>query len=415
METLKYFMISTHFPPNHLGGDAVFVEYLSRELGKRGQEVHVLHDPDVFHILRHKRDHNGKPPDDTIVRHTIYSGTSTLGLVRRLCLGTPAKVLARLQSTFRDVGPDVVHWHNTKGFFGAPADLPAAVTLYTAHDYYSVCPRSNLLRPNGSICGEPKMCLLCNLRWKKPPQLWRFGGRRVLRFPKRLQVLSPSNYVASRLREERVANIHTLRNFVPDPGPWNAMEQQDNEAIIYLGMMERHKGPETLLNSFYRTRKDHGFVLNMVGDGPLKDRLARQIRTLKLNRRVRMHGFLSRSDLNTLRRTAIAQIVPSEWPENAPLTALEALSLGTPILSSDYGGLPEIAAPDSGCTVFKGEDQYSLDRSLVDLWNRRDDLSEARKLARKAFEEKYSPEVHLKSYLEIVKGDRRQDPSSRIT
>ena len=221
--------------------------------------------------------------------------------------------------------------------------------------------------------------------------------------------------MASRLREDGISNVRTLRNFVPDPSPGKAMEQQDDGAIIYLGMMERHKGPETLLNAFYRTRNDHGFVLNMVGDGPLKDYLVGRIKTLKLDRRVRMLGFLSRGDLNTLRRTAIAQIVPSEWPENAPLTVLEALSLGTPILGSDYGGLPEIATPDSGCTTFKGGDQHSLDRSLVDLWNRRDDLSEARKLARKAFEEKYSPEIHLKSYMEIIKGHQRPIPQNHIT
>ena len=268
METLKYFMISTHFPPNHLGGDAVFVEYLAKELGRRGHEVHVIHDPDVFRVIRQKRERAEVDIDDSIVRHRIGPGSGAIGLARKLSLGTPAKILAALNSTTRDVGPDVVHWHNTTGIIGTPIDLPAIVSLYTAHDYYSVCPRSNLLKPNGSICSRPRMCLICNARWRKPPQLWRIGRRRVLRFPEPLQVLSPSDYVASRLREDGIRRIRTLRNFVPDPGQHISVEEPDGNAILYLGMMEWHKGPDTLLNAFHNRRHEQRFVLNMVGDGP---------------------------------------------------------------------------------------------------------------------------------------------------
>lgn len=80
-----------------------------------------------------------------------------------------------------------------------------------------------------------------------------------------------------------------------------------------------------------------------------------------------------------------------------------------PRLNSDSGnerGLEVIATTDSRCAVFKGGNQRSLDESLVDLWNRRDSLFKAGRLARKSFEERHSPDIRLKFYLEIAR-DRR--------
>ena len=52
MDTLKFLLTSTFYPPYHLGGDAVHVSYLAEELVKRGHEVHVLHSLDAYIIKR---------------------------------------------------------------------------------------------------------------------------------------------------------------------------------------------------------------------------------------------------------------------------------------------------------------------------------------------------------------------------
>ena len=41
METLRFLMVSTFYPPYHLGGDAVHVQYLAEALAERGHEVPV--------------------------------------------------------------------------------------------------------------------------------------------------------------------------------------------------------------------------------------------------------------------------------------------------------------------------------------------------------------------------------------
>ena len=38
METLKFVMVTTHYPPQHVGGDAMMVKHISDELTKRGMK-----------------------------------------------------------------------------------------------------------------------------------------------------------------------------------------------------------------------------------------------------------------------------------------------------------------------------------------------------------------------------------------
>jgi glycosyltransferase involved in cell wall biosynthesis len=53
-------------------------------------------------------------------------------------------------------------------------------------------------------------------------------------------------------------------------------------------------------------------------------------------------GRLNESELAVERAACLAQVLPSAWPENAPLAALEAAMDGVPLIVSDRGGLPEI-------------------------------------------------------------------------
>jgi len=403
MEALKFLMISTHFPPHHLGGDAVFVEYLSNELIRRGHEVHVFYNPSAYELLR--RDKPALPgvrDDDGPLIHPYHSHFGRLDPLMALSLGRWRRAERRLTELERKIKPNVVHWHNSRGFIGIPFPFEGAVSLYTTHDYTPVCPRSNLLKPGMVLCDDPRWCTICCIRWGKPPQLWRTGKRRILRFPDSLKLLSPSEFMARRYRQEGV-NVHrVLRGFVPDLGRNFDRVDGLNDSIIYLGLMERHKGVQTLLDAFIRSRYRQGFRLYMIGEGTFKERLLEQVRMSRLDERIVIPGFLSRTVVEDIRRNAVAQIVPSVWYENAPSVALEAFSLGIPVLASDIGGLREIVGPDSGSEVFPPGDADRLSDMLISLWEKREGLEERRRRARKSYETRFRPEIHVDEYLKIV-------------
>jgi glycosyltransferase involved in cell wall biosynthesis len=94
-------------------------------------------------------------------------------------------------------------------------------------------------------------------------------------------------------------------------------------------------------------------------------------------------------------------IVPSEWPENAPLSVLEALSLGVPVLGSDQGGLPEIV-DTANQRSFKTGNVTDLAEALVTMWADRKGLEVLRENARKAYESDFCPEIHMLRYFSVI-------------
>ena len=63
---------------------------------------------------------------------------------------------------------------------------------------------------------------------------------------------------------------------------------------------------------------------------------------LRLIRESRFTGYLSGDRLKETTRNALAVIVPSEWYENAPISVLEALAFGKPVVGARIGGIPEM-------------------------------------------------------------------------
>ncbi|MBR0774239.1 glycosyltransferase [Bradyrhizobium diazoefficiens] len=68
---------------------------------------------------------------------------------------------------------------------------------------------------------------------------------------------------------------------------------------------------------------------------------------------------------------ATAVLLPSRANEGCPLTLIEALMSGTPVLTSDAGGIPEVVSPDVGY-ICHSEDDY------VDAVARLDQISSER-------------------------------------
>ena len=403
LETLKFLMISTHYPPFNVGGDAVMVEYLAKELVKRGHEVHVYHNPAVYRALRNVSpavDHLGTV--DGVVLHPFSSRSGYLDLLLTLVFDKSGAARQRLKELVDELQPDVVHWHNTKGFIGVPFAVKNAITFYTAHDYSFVCPRSNLAKPDMSFCDSPSFCMLCASRWRKPPQIWRFGNRRVVRLPEEIKVLCPSEFMSRRLRQDGVKVFRVLNNFVPDPGPPIPMPASERDTLAYVAMLERHKGPLTLLEAFARSRNQHGFKLKIIGEGSMKRRLRLAAASLGISDRVSIPGFVSRQELENTLRKAAAIVIPSEWPETASLVAMEAFSLGLPAIATNQGGLPETLGNDSGSVMFKAGDVDELAALIVSHWKRRSEIGKLSIMARNAYENRFSPNIHISLYLNMI-------------
>ena len=81
--------------------------------------------------------------------------------------------------------------------------------------------------------------------------------------------------------------------------------------------------------------------LLIVGDGPERIQLERRAHELGVDGRARFLGAVPRDGVLRLFRAADAAVLSSAW-ENLPHTVLEALAVGTPVIATAVGGVPEV-------------------------------------------------------------------------
>jgi glycosyltransferase involved in cell wall biosynthesis len=108
--------------------------------------------------------------------------------------------------------------------------------------------------------------------------------------------------------------------------------------LATAGRLTAQKALPDALRAIARVPAVELFVL---GDGSERPALERDAETLGVSDRVRFLGAGTRDDVLRLFRAADAVLVTSAW-ENLPHTVLEALAVGTPVIATAVGGIPEV-------------------------------------------------------------------------
>jgi glycogen(starch) synthase len=132
--------------------------------------------------------------------------------------------------------------------------------------------------------------------------------------------------------------------------------------LVFVGRLVSDKGLDVLIDALAVLResgvKTH---LTVVGEGPERARLEKQIAELELQSWVEFVGRQSGLQLaQTLNRHKIL-VVPSRWREPFGVVALEAIACGCVVVGSEQGGLPE-AINSCGMTFPNGDA-----RALADI------------------------------------------------
>ena len=403
METMRFLMVTTHYPPLAVGGDAIFVESLSRELAARGHEVHVLFNPAVHTLVKKGIGTTYREEtSDTVIRHEHRPSARVVNALLAYSFGRNPSAEDELNRIVRKFGIDVVNWHNTKAFFGVPSTNARLRYLYTAHDYFSVCPRSNLTRPDKSYCEDPRFCQMCLLRWKRPPQFWRVGAHRSFKFPSDLKIICPSEFMARRLRKDGIRVASVLRTFVPDPGTEYIGRPESSSRITYVGVLEEHKGVSNLVEAFSDSRNEHGFSLTIIGDGTLRESIIQRVRKLELENRIEVTGFLTKKKMREYVKDSAALVIPSQWPENAPAVVLEAFAQGIPVIGTDVGGLPEVLLESNAALIVPPGRSGRLSEAILQLWSNSSMRRVMGRRAREHFENHASIESYQSRYFGII-------------
>jgi GT2 family glycosyltransferase/glycosyltransferase involved in cell wall biosynthesis len=197
--------------------------------------------------------------------------------------------------------------------------------------------------------------------------------------------LSPSHYIRDRFVQFGVApeRITVSPNGVPirlkpDPtsedsrtgqGPWGPPSGGPSLRLGFLGSLIASKAPHLLLEAAGRLPCGSvsidlfGAYSAYHGDDSYRERLEPLLR----GEGVRVHGAIAHEHIHGALASIDVLVVPSIWPENAPLVIQEAFLAGIPVVASRIGGIPEMVVDGKNGLLFRAGDVQDLSEILTRL------------------------------------------------
>ncbi len=135
------------------------------------------------------------------------------------------------------------------------------------------------------------------------------------------------------------ARIETVHNSVPVPTQQAKCDQNDgNKEILFLGKIGSEKGAFDLIRAFAVIGQDAQLVFGGNGEVDSASKLARQ---LGVSDRVHFAGWISGAEKEARLAAATVFALPS-YNEGLPMSVLEAMAWGIPVVVTPVGGIPEL-------------------------------------------------------------------------
>lgn len=366
---MKILIVNKFLYPN--GGSETYIFNLGNQLKTQGHEVQYF-----------GMEHEGRIVGNRVGAYTsdmdFHGGAKLSKLTYPIKTIYSSEARKKIRLVLEDFQPDVVHLNNFNYQLTPSIILEvnawrkkesrSCKIIYTAHDYQLVCPNHMLRNPNthqncekclgGHFinCTKGK-CIHGSMAKSTIGTMeavyWTLrGAYKYIDY-----VVCPSNFVKTKLDTNRIFKNKTvtIHNFINNPN--FERKANDKRYVLYFGRLSEEKGINTLLE-VCRELPEVQFVF--VGTGPLSDDL-NEICNIEYK------GFQQGNNLLNLIANAQFCVCPSEWYEVFGLTIGEAVALGTPVVASNIGGIPE--ALGTGGKLFIPGDAQELNAIIKELWN----------------------------------------------
>jgi glycosyltransferase involved in cell wall biosynthesis len=394
-------MVTTFFGSHSFGGDAAYVDRLSRALIGRGHEVHVYHCADAFNAVRGNHPLRSYAPPPGLHVHRLESPFGLLSPLATQVTGRPLFKAKALVEQIEADDTDVVHFHNIS-LVGGPAVLKlgkGAFRLMTAHEHWLICPMHLLWKYDRGPCDSAD-CVRCCLAGRRPPQLWRYTGGIERNLAELDALIFPSRHALEEHQRRGVeGNLVHLPYFLPDdwpPSPANrAPTAGARPYIAAAGRLVKMKGFQRLIPLM---RQLPDIDLRIAGTGPFEPELRTMADGLP---NVSFEGLLGGETLARLFQGARAVVVPSLFPETFGYVVLEAFAVRTPVIVHRGGGaIAETGEASGGGLGYETETELlAAIRALVDDAVLRNELAEAGYAVRWGA---WSESSHIERYFELI-------------
>lgn len=294
-----------------VGGSGILATRLGIALARRGHEVHfityetpfLLQDRDYKNVYVHLVD---------VVEYPLFNYVPYT-----VALGS------RMTEVVKEAGLDLLHIHyaipqSTSAFLAKEAtNVPYIVTLHGSDVSILGIDAAYLNVTRLSLREADKVTATSNFlidRAKKQMKL----QREIVKIP---------NFVDSNL-------------FRPLKKRQSVESEEHQTVITHISNFRPVKRVQDLVRAMkIVAKKTEDCKMVLVGDGPERPAVTTLMEKLKLRRKVTLTGF--RRDIPRILNYSHMLVIPSEM-ESAPLTLLEGMSCGVPVIATKVGGIPEI-------------------------------------------------------------------------
>lgn len=300
--------------------------------------------------------------------------------------------------------PDVVHLNNIhtqlSPILAELAKECGIKVVWTLHDYKLLCPRYDCLKNGSSICEEcfgnkhkvldyrcMKNSKVASILAYKEAVAWNRE-----RLEKCTDIfICPSQFMAEKMAQGgfNKQKLKPLCNFIDAEKCSRDDGFTKEDYYCFIGRLSHEKGARTLIESANLLPNRR---LVVIGGGPLE----KELRGIAKSH-IEFVGFKQWDEIKTLVGRARFTVIPSEWYENNPLSVIESLCLGTPVLGASIGGIPELIKENVSGMTFESRNVLDLTDKIEKMFEQSFDYS---KIAEKARYE-YDAETYYQKILSV--------------
>ena len=297
-------------------------------------------------------------------------------LKRKISLKRDVKAYREIKALMQKVQPDLVHTHSSKaGILGRlAAKILGIKNVFTAHGW-------------AFADGTPLSRRLIGIPTEYVAAKWCDRIITVSQADKELAV----KYKIC--REEKITVVH---NGIADINPLPVAENRNKIPVLTMvARLAPQKNFIGLLDAL--SHIEEKYLLQIVGDGPDLEKIKRHATQLGIDKNISFMG--SRSDVPEILAETDIFILSSDW-EGYPISILEAMRAGLPIICTRVGGTPEAVINEkNGLLVARGNTQ-ALASAISRLIKDTQERQEFGRNSRVLFERQGTTEIMLKKIIE---------------
>jgi glycosyltransferase involved in cell wall biosynthesis len=334
------------------------------------------------------------------------------GLVKKAVLFLEMAGSARSAREVDDIAkvfePAVALVHNTLPLLSpsiyAPLKRRGVKVIQWLHNFRLVCAAGTLYRAGRSctLCVDDGLKHAVNHRCWNESTFASLGVTRMLERHRRAKTwhtqvdlfVALNSYQREMLLKANVvpeSKIIVQPNFLLQ-APAPAAASPVGEGFVYAGRLTPEKGIATLLKAHAQLATPAP-RLTILGDGPLRG-------TLVGNEHVEFLGHRPKEEVLERLRTARAVVVPSEWHEGFPLSIIEAMAMGRPVIASRMAGPLEIVQDGITGLLFEAGNAEELAKCLRRLHSDKQLAENLGRAGQERFKTEYTADAGYRRLLE---------------